>query len=98
MLGLHYRIGLYTPKAQRTDGYYVLPFLLGDGVAARVDLRADRAAGVLRAEAVHLQAGAPDTVAAELARTLRETAAWLGLPAVAVAPSGDLAGALRAAL
>lgn len=99
VLGFHYRIGLYTPREQRSDGYYVLPFLLGDAIKAKVDLKADRAGGVLHVHAAHLEAGAEaGETASALAATLRETADWLGLSRVAVARRGDLAVALAAAV
>ena len=98
VFGLHYRIGLYTPRDQRTEGYYVLPFFLGPGVAARVDLKADRKARLLRVEAAHREPAAPGETEAALAAELRRLAAWLGLGGIVVAERGDLAAALRAAL
>ncbi|MBN8889459.1 MAG: YcaQ family DNA glycosylase [Rhodospirillales bacterium] len=98
VLDFHYRIGLYTPRAQRTDGYYVLPFLHGDRIAARVDLKADRAARVLRVHAAHLEPPATEAATAHaLARELGDLARWLGLERVAVARQGNLAAALAAA-
>jgi uncharacterized protein YcaQ len=76
-------------------GYYVLPYLLGDALVARVDLKADRAASVLRVQAAHAEPRAPKAkVAKALAGDLSRMASWLGLERVEVMPTGDLAPAL----
>jgi len=99
LFGFRYRIEIYVPRPKRQYGYYVLPFLLGDGLAARVDLKADRDAAVLRVPGAYSEAGVDRRrVAGPLAAELDEMAAWLGLDDVAVADRGDLAEPLRAAL
>ena len=95
IFGFRYRIEIYTPAAQRVHGYYVLPFLLGDRLVARVDLKADRQAGVLRVQAAHAEEGVDrPLVSSALADELRLMAGWLELDDVVVAHRGDLAADL----
>lgn len=98
LFDFHYRIEIYVPEHKRVHGYYVLPYLLGDDIAARVDLKADRKARVLHVLAAHLEPGRDaGAVAPRLAVDLGEMAGWLGLDDVAVADRGDLAADLHAA-
>jgi uncharacterized protein YcaQ len=99
IFGFRYRIEIYTPAPHRIYGYYVLPFLLGEALVGRVDLKSDRQAGVLRVQAAHLEDGHdPHYVATELAEELAITAQWLGLDDVVVMPRGDLAADLAKAV
>lgn len=101
LFGLDYRIEIYVPAERRHYGYYVYCLLLDEHFAARVDLKADRAAGVLRVLASWAEPGCPhpeDRVAAELAAELRSLARWLGLNDIEVSQQGDLAPALGGAV
>lgn len=93
----HYRIEIYTPATKRRYGYYVWPLLMDGRLAARVDLKADRAEGTLRVLGAFAEPQAPrPRVAAALAGELWSMASWLGLGVLSVADRGDLAPALRA--
>ncbi|MCP2179814.1 winged helix-turn-helix domain-containing protein [Prauserella alba] len=96
LFGFRYRIEIYVPAQRREYGYYVFPFLCDGRLVGRVDLKADRAASVLRVPGAFTE---PDVdqgrVAAELAARLRETADWLALDGIEVGERGDLASVLR---
>ncbi|WP_380157973.1 winged helix-turn-helix domain-containing protein [Kineococcus sp. R86509] len=99
VFGVTVRLEFYVPREKRVHGYYVLPFLLGEDIVGRVDLKADRGgSGVLRVEAAWAEPDAPPETAEELAAELGDLARWLGLDDVVVLGPGDLAPALAGAL
>ena len=99
LFGFRYRLEIYTPAEKRVHGYYVLPFLLGDQLVARVDLKADRQAGVLRVQGAYAEPGVDvGEVAHALAVELRLMADWMALDQVAVTGRGDLAPDLAVAV
>jgi uncharacterized protein YcaQ len=99
MFGVDYRIEIYVPAHKRVYGYYCLLFLHDEALRARVDLKADRKAGVLRVLAAWRE---PEAVAGEtaeaLAQELRRAAEWQGLSGIVVEDRGDLARDLLARL
>lgn len=85
LFDFRYRLEIYTPQHKRIYGYYVLPFLFGDRLVARVDLRAQRTASQLVVHAVHEEEqGMAEEGWSALALQLREMAGWLGLERVTV--------------
>ena len=99
VFGFEYQIEIYVPALKRIYGYYVLPFVMGDRFAARVDLKADRKTSTLVVHAAYLEPrlDAGDTAAA-LADELRSMARWLSLESFAVGRKGNLAPGLKRAL
>lgn len=90
------RLEIYTPAPHRVHGYYVLPFLEGETITARVDLKADRKGRRLLVQAAHAEPAAGPQTPGSLARNLRRMAGWLGLESVSVVPRGNLARPLAA--
>lgn len=98
LFGFFYRIEIYVPEAKRQFGYYVLPYLQGERLVGRVDVKADRKAGALLVKgAWHEEHAYPDQIATGLAQELAELAKFQQLDSVEVTNRGNLARALSAA-
>jgi uncharacterized protein YcaQ len=93
-----YRIEIYVPAPKRVYGYYVFPFLYGDRPVARVDLKSDRAAGLLLVKGAYSEDQLQVEAIPALADALREMGAWLGLDDVVIDGRGSLAVALTDAI
>ena len=99
VFGFEYQIEIYVPAPKRVYGYYVLPFLLGDAFAARVDLKADRKSSTLIVHSAYREPGRSESdVAAALADELRLVARWLSLDSIKIGRKGDLARSLGRAI
>jgi uncharacterized protein YcaQ len=99
MFGFHYRIEIYVPPPKRQYGYYVLPFLLGDSLVARVDLKSDRGNHALLVQSAWTEPGVDERmVAAELVEELRLLASWLEFDRIEVTGRGDLGPAVQRAV
>ncbi|AZF04503.1 winged helix-turn-helix domain-containing protein [Pseudomonas sp. R5-89-07] len=99
LFDFRYRLEIYTPQHKRVYGYYVLPFLHNERIAARLDLRAERANGCLAVHAVHEEAlGLDDQGIVALALNLRQMADWLGLQRVLLNCQRPSAARLRVAM
>ena len=99
LFGFDYRFEIFVPEGRRKWGAYVLPFLSGDRLVARVDVKADRAGRRLLVPGAYLEPSADhEMVAPVLAGELQSLAAWLGLTAVTVGRRGNLARTLAAAV
>jgi uncharacterized protein len=96
LFGFEHVFEFYVPAAKRRYGYFVLPFLLGEHLAGRVDVAADRKTSVLAVHGAFAEAShRPTMIASSLASALRSLADWLGLERIQVADRGDLAPALQ---
>jgi uncharacterized protein len=91
LFGFTHRLEIYTPKAKRRWGYFVLPVLDGDRLVARADLAIDRKTKTLVALAVHAEpnVGRGKRLPQAIRRELERLAAWRGATALEVraAPS-----------
>lgn len=99
LFGFFYRIEIYVPEHERKWGYYVLPFLLGERIVARVDLKADRAAGALLVRRNHAETCCDeDTCLPKLANELDQLRQWLQLDHVTVEGTDRFSRRLRSEL
>jgi uncharacterized protein YcaQ len=95
LFGMKYSIEMYLPPAKRVYGYYVCPFLLGDTLVARCDLKADRPRKMLMVQSAYLESGQnARRVVPDLVSELQRMQVWLTLDGIEVSERGDLAAEL----
>lgn len=93
--GFDYRIEIYVPASKRIYGYYVLPVLDGERLAARLDLKTDRAAGALLVLGAFAEPSTDQSALAERLRPhLRDLARFVGADEVRYGARGDFMAAL----
>jgi uncharacterized protein len=97
LFDFHFRLEIYTPIHKRLHGYYVVPFLLGDRLVGRVDLKANRQDGRLEVRGGSAEQGVRvGQIVEPLAAELAQLARWLKLDSVAVTSRrGELMRALK---
>ncbi|MEJ2748284.1 MAG: crosslink repair DNA glycosylase YcaQ family protein, partial [Anaerolineae bacterium] len=80
LFDFYYRSEIYTPKAKRQYGYYVMPILHGEQLIGRVDPQMNRKTKTLHVHAIHAEPGAPQTkaVRAAIRQAIEELAQFLG--------------------
>ena len=94
--GFDYRIEIYVPARKRVYGYYVLPVLDGERLVARLDLKTDRAVGVLLVLGAFAEPGVDRLELAErLGPHLQDLARFVGVDEVRYGVRGDFMPALR---
>ena len=99
LFGFHYRLEIYVPAPKRVYGYYVMPFLLGEDLVARVEMKSDRKAGVLNISGAWAEPEVELGLVAEaLASEASSLAEFLGLDRVTLGRRGDLMKSLRSAV
>jgi len=78
LFGFEYRVEIFVPPEKRKYGFYVLPFLLGENLVARVNLKMDRASGRLRVIGKWFEGRQTTAVDAALSVELGALEDWLG--------------------
>ena len=84
VFGFRHVIEVYKREHERIYGYYVLPFLYGDRLVGRADLKTDRKESLLRVKAFHVEPGVrrSGALASAFDRALLRLARAIGLERV----------------
>jgi uncharacterized protein YcaQ len=77
LFGFEYRVEIFVPPEKRKYGFYVMPFLLGEKLVGRVDLKMDRTKGRLRVQGKWFEGRKTAEVDAALSAELRVLEDWL---------------------